>query len=95
MITQTRSRNTEQPPIPIDSSTLAETIKRMENWNPRHIQERLETAAELIPELAQYAHELTINLCSDRHDCILLGIDYLNPNTRLVKAALADYLVKK
>ena len=80
----------------ISLEELIRNIKRLRNWNSGQREIRLEEADSKIPEKVSEAKNLVSRLCYNGQFCKNAGIDYDNIQTedsRLIKAAIADYLL--
>ena len=72
---------------------LAETAKRLGKLAPDRIEAILATADKRIKIQASTLNPIVEDLCYDEHFLARAGIPYENPDSRLIKAAIAQYLL--
>ena len=82
----------------INLKEVANNVKRLRNWTSDQRDIRLEKADREITNKALAVKNLAHRLCYDRAFCRDAGINYDNINeedSRLIKAAIADYILNE
>jgi hypothetical protein len=82
--------------LSVNELDLAGIIKSMKNWSPVCVDQKLERAEKLIPLTPKTAKKLDKyidNLCYDENFLSLAGLDYTNPDTKLIRAGIAYSLL--
>lgn len=77
----------------IDLLELAETTKRLRNFTPTRIEFILKKADEKIKITSEILNPFIEDLCYNEQFLALAKIPYENPNSKLIKAAVADYFL--
>lgn len=72
---------------------LAETAKRLRNYTQERIDSILVTADKKIKPKPKDLPRIVLDLCYDEVFLGLARVPYDDPNSRLIKAAIADYLL--
>lgn len=72
---------------------LAKSAKRLRHFTSSRIESILAKADEKIRISPEVLNPVVEDLCYDEHFLALAGIPYENPDSRLIKAAVAEYLL--
>jgi hypothetical protein len=79
----------------IDIFDLADTVRRLKGLTPEGIELILSRADEEIKPKPTNLPQMVEDLCYDEVFLGLAGQPYENPNSRLIKAGIADYLLNR
>jgi len=77
----------------IDLNQLSKNVRRISSKGEIERENTLTKADKIIPDYVKKANELATDLCYDRGFCKNSGIDYSQPDIKLIRTAIADYLL--